>query len=622
MEDIIHLLPDSVANQIAAGEVVQRPASIVKEMVENAIDAGAEHIQVLVTDGGKTDVQVIDDGKGMSETDARMSFERHATSKIRKASDLFTLSTMGFRGEALASIAAVAQIDLKTRRAEDELGTFIQIAGSRIENQEPVACPVGSNFSVKNLFYNVPARRKFLKSNQTELTNVVADFERIALVYPRLAFSLYNNGVEMYNLQPSSVRGRILGVFGKKLNADLLPIEVEMSLVKISGYVSKPESAKKKGAHQYFFVNGRFMRHPYFHSAVMRAYDGLIPAGEHISYFIYFSVDPSAIDVNVHPTKTEIKFDNEQPIWQVLSAAVKETVGMFSGAPLIDFDVEGKPDIPVMGASVSIPNQPRAVTTSYNPFAAGTKRTTPPAGWENLYEGTQSEKGDASAFNIDTLIPSGMDAVEPAEIPSLGLWNDGEEVVQSKMFDADMPKFQYKGRYIVCPDKEGLMVVDQHRAHVRVLYERNMSFLTDRPSPSQKILFPEIVQFSPLEAAQVEAAMDDFSRLGFELTSLGGGSYSVSGVPAGIEGLSIDNLLHELILSLQESSSVVQQEAHGTVALSLARASALVYGQVLSELEMNQLLRDLFATSSPARTPDGKLIYTILDHKNIEKLFG
>ena len=615
MTDVIHLLPDSVANQIAAGEVVQRPASIVKEMVENAIDAGAKNIQVLVTDGGKTNVQVIDDGKGMSETDARMSFERHATSKIRQASDLFSLTTMGFRGEALASIAAVAQVDLKTRRAEDELGTFIQIAGSKLENQEPIACPVGSNFSVKNLFFNVPARRKFLKSNQTELTNVVADFERIVLVHPDIAFTLYNNGVEMYNLPESSVRGRILGVFGKKLNTDLLPVEVETSLVTISGYVAKPESSKKKGTHQYFFVNGRFMRHPYFHSAVMRAYDNLIPAGEHISYFIYFSVDPSAIDVNVHPTKTEIKFDNEQPIWQVLSAAVKETVGKFSGVPLIDFDVEGRPDIPAFGSVTTIPQQPRPITTNYNPFAdtpspGSYKRTTVPADWDKLYK-TPSD--DVSQ------LPEGK-----TEASTLNLWDNSDDVieVQSKVFDAEMPKFQYKGRYIIYPDAEGIIAVDQHRAHVRVLYERYMSSLSGHPRPTQKVLFPDIVQFTKAESIILDHALEDLLNLGFELTSLGGGSYSVSGVPADIQGVNVDDLLHEMVASLQENPLAARADAWQTIALSMAEASAACYGQVLSLIEMDQLLADLHATSAPALTPDGKVIYAVIDNKAIDKLFN
>jgi len=631
-----------VANQIAAGEVVQRPASIVKEMVENAIDAGAKHIQVLITDGGKTDVQVIDDGKGMSATDARMAFERHATSKIQQASDLFTLNTMGFRGEALASIAAVAQVDLKTRRQEDELGTYIQISGSRIENQEPVVCPVGSNFSVKNLFFNVPARRKFLKSNQTELTNVVADFERIALVYPDISFALYHNGAEMFSLPPSSIRGRIVGIFGKKLNAELLPVEVETSLATISGYVAKPESAKKKGCHQYFFVNGRYMRHPYFHSAVMRAYDNLIAAGDHISYFIYFSVPPQAIDVNVHPTKTEIKFDNEQPIWQVLSAAVREAVGKFSGVPLIDFDVEGKPDIPVMGTASLMPQQPRPVTTSYNPFAdtpPASARRSVPSNWETLYPSASSDGGD-DAF--DDLIPSELGAQDaPADEAtlqpsdglaasrlstpapgSLNLWDDDLQEVPSKVFDSETPMFQYKGRYIIYPDPEGLVAVDQHRAHLRILFERNMACFTTHARPSQRLLFPEVVQFTRNESITLDGALDMLLSLGIELTSLGGGSYAVNGMPADQQGLPADQLLHDIVVTLQDNTGSPLHEAQQAIALQLARSSAIVYGQVLSTLEMEQLLRDLFATSSPARTPDGKLIYAVIDYKGIEKLLG
>ena len=353
MSDIIHLLPDSVANQIAAGEVIQRPASVIKELVENAIDADAQNIHVLVTDAGKTCIQIIDDGKGMSETDARLSFERHATSKIREAADLFALRTMGFRGEALASIAAVAQVELKTRLESEELGTKLVIAGSKVESQEAVSCSKGSNFSVKNLFFNVPARRKFLKANSTELSNILAEFERIALVHPEVAFSLYSNDSELFNLPVSPLRQRILAIFGKKLNQQLLNIEVNTTMVKISGYIAKPETARKKGAHQYFFVNGRYMRHPYFHKAVMEAYEQLIPTGEQISYFIYFNVDPANIDVNIHPTKTEIKFENEQAIWQILSASVKESLGKFSAIPSIDFDTEDMPDIPAFEEKMS-----------------------------------------------------------------------------------------------------------------------------------------------------------------------------------------------------------------------------------------------------------------------------
>ena len=393
MSDIIHLLPDSVANQIAAGEVIQRPASVIKELVENAIDADAQNIHVLVTDAGKTCIQVIDDGKGMSETDARLSFERHATSKIREAADLFALRTMGFRGEALASIAAVAQVELKTRPESEELGTKLVIAGSQVESQEAISCSKGSNFSVKNLFFNVPARRKFLKANSTELSNILAEFERIALVHPEVAFSLYSNDSELFNLPVSQLRQRILAIFGKKLNQQLLNIDVNTTMVKISGYVAKPETARKKGAHQYFFVNGRYMRHPYFHKAVMEAYEQLIPAGEQISYFIYFDVDPANIDVNIHPTKTEIKFENEQAIWQILSASVKESLGKFSAIPSIDFDTEDMPDIPAFEEKISSEPPKVHYNTDYNPFkvsaggGGGGSYSRSKVEWEDLYGG-------------------------------------------------------------------------------------------------------------------------------------------------------------------------------------------------------------------------------------------
>ena len=629
MNDIIHLLPDSVANQIAAGEVVQRPSSIIKEMVENSIDADATSVQVLVTDGGKTTVQVIDDGKGMSETDARLSFERHATSKIQKASDLFCLTTMGFRGEALASIAAVAQVELKTRRKEDELGTMIQVAGSKIEKQEPVACPAGSNFLVQNLFFNVPARRKFLKSNQTELTNVVADFQRIVLVHPEISFSLYNNGVEMFHLPAASVRQRIIDVFGKKINAELLPIEVETSLVSISGYVGKPDSSKKKGVHQYFFVNGRYMRHPYFHSAVMKAYENLIPVGEHVSYFIYFAVDASSIDVNVHPTKTEIKFDNEQPIWQVLSAAVRETIGQFCNVPLIDFDVEGKPDIPAIGANTSIPHQPKLAPSSYNPFKTeGSRSYSQSAGWEKLfdkYSNPVSSEGDEGLTSIQ-MNPSekipGEGEVPEGDNLQGSIWNAvmGRDGVAAP-FDVTVQKFQYKGRYIVLPSANGIMVVNQHRAHVRVLFDQNMQCINSGNRPSQKELFPIVVQFEKADCIVLENLMEDICSLGFDLSNLGGGAYSVNGIPAGLEGIDISILLHDMVVSAKEMTNDIRREAQEALALTMAENAAIVYGQVLSSMEMERLLRDLFATKIPARTPDGKLVYTILDDKMLNDLF-
>lgn len=609
--------------------MVQRPSSIIKEMVENSIDADATSVKVLVTDGGKTTVQVIDDGKGMSETDARLSFERHATSKIQKASDLFCLTTMGFRGEALASIAAVAQVELKTRRKEDELGTMIQVAGSKIEKQEPVACPAGSNFLVQNLFFNVPARRKFLKSNQTELTNVVADFQRIVLVHPEISFSLYNNGVEMFHLPAASVRQRIIDVFGKKINAELLPIEVETSLVSISGYVGKPESSKKKGVHQYFFVNGRYMRHPYFHSAVMKAYENLIPVGEHVSYFIYFAVDASSIDVNVHPTKTEIKFNNEQPIWQVLSAAVRETIGQFCNVPLIDFDVEGKPDIPAIGANTSIPHQPKLAPSSYNPFKTeGSRSYSQSVGWEKLfdkYSNPVSSEGDEGLTSIQ-MNPSekvpGEGEVPEGDNLQGSIWNAvmGRDGVAAP-FDITVQKFQYKGHYIVLPSANGIMVVNQHRAHVRVLFDQNMQCINSGNRPSQKELFPIVVQFEKADCIVLENLMEDICSLGFDLSNLGGGAYSVNGIPAGLEGIDISTLLHDMVVSAKEMTNDIRREAQEALALTMAENAAIVYGQVLSSMEMERLLRDLFATKIPARTPDGKLVYTILDDKMLNDLF-
>lgn len=636
MNDIIHLLPDSVANQIAAGEVVQRPSSIVKEMMENSIDAGAENVKVLVVDGGKTNVQVIDDGKGMSETDARLSFERHATSKIHEASDLFNLTTMGFRGEALASIAAVAQVELKTRRRDDELGTMIQISGSTIEKQEMIACPAGCNFSVQNLFYNVPARRKFLKSNQTELTNVVADFQRIVLVHPEVSFVLYNNGVEMYHLPQTTVRQRIVDVFGKKINADLLPVEVETSLVRISGYVGKPESSKKKGTHQYFFVNGRYMRHPYFHSAVMKAYENMIPVGEHVSYFLYFSVETSAIDVNVHPTKTEIKFDNEQPIWQVLSAAVKETIGQFCNVPMIDFDIEGKPDIPVMVTSVSMPRQPKLSASTYNPFKESSQNALSTSnGWEKLYNKykvpasqTEIEGGEDSSLVVPSSLSmdlmAGKDEIGPENVNLQGsIWNDivVEHGDMSMSFDVTVSKFQYKGKYIILPSNNGVMVVNQHRAHVRVLYEQYIHCMNSGNHPSQKELFPSVIQFDQSDAVVLDGLKEDICSLGFDLSNLGGGAYSVNGIPVGIEGINVENLLHDMVASAKETTNNIKKDAQEALALTMAENAAIVYGQVLSSVEMEHLLKDLFATKTPARTPDGKMTYAIIEDKILNDFF-
>ena len=624
MSDIIRLLPDAVANQIAAGEVIQRPASVVKELVENAIDAGATEVHVLVTDAGKTCVQVIDNGQGMSETDARLSFERHATSKIRQATDLFALRTMGFRGEALASIAAVAEVELKTRQPGDELGTRLIISGSHVECQEAVSCPLGSNFSVKNLFFNVPARRKFLKANSTELSNVLAEFERIALVHPDVAFYLYSNDSELFNLPASSLRQRVLSVFGKKLNQQLLPVEVATSLITINGFVAKPETARKKGCHQYFFVNGRYMRHPYFHKAVMEAYERLIPAGEQISYFLYFDVDPANIDVNIHPTKTEIKFENEQSIWQILAAAVKETLGRFNEVPTIDFDTEDRPDeMPSFGEATS-PIRPPEVqyNANYNPFATSSSTTASTgrkaaSGFEGFdIPATSSSRAAAYAPEAD-----GWDDVTPKETEEARL-PLGEEQTQGSGVLTSGDYLQFKGRYILTSVKSGLMLIDQHRAHVRVLFDRYMEQIRKGKGLSQGVLFPEIVQLPPSEAALLDALHEDFEAVGFDLSSLGGGSYAIQGVPAGIEGLQPVELVRSMVINALEKGGDVKEEIQEQLALTLARASAIVYGQVLTPQEMTTLINDLFASTTPTYTPDGRLVLTTIREDEIDKLFN
>ena len=625
MSDIIHLLPDSVANQIAAGEVIQRPASVIKELVENAIDAEATEVHVLVTDAGKTGIQVIDNGKGMSETDARLAFERHATSKIREAADLFALRTMGFRGEALASIAAVAEVELKTRLADEELGTRLLLAGSKVESQEPVSCPKGSNFSVKNLFFNVPARRKFLKANSTELSNILAEFERIVLVHPDVAFYLYSNDSELFNLPVMPLRQRIMAVLGKKLNQQLLSVEVDTTLVKISGYVAKPETARKKGAHQYFFVNGRYMRHPYFHKAVMDAFEHLIPAGEQISYFIYFEVDPANIDVNIHPTKTEIKFENEQAIWQILSAAVKESLGKFNAVPSIDFDTEGLPDIPAFEQPRPIEPPQVHYNADFNPFKTSSSYggdrsySRPQTEWESLYAGLEK----ASRMN-DPVVPDAPveEELSPASIPSEesssplpSMMSEGGNVTSGQ-------HWQFKGRYILTSVKSGLMLIDQHRAHVRVLFDRYMEQIRQKHGVAQGVLFPEIVQFPASEAAVLEDIQEDLSAVGFELTSLGGGGYAINGVPSGIEGLKPVELVRNMVHTALEKGCDVKEEVQSMLALTLARAAAIVYGQVLSVDEMSALVDSLFACESPNYTPDGRVVLTTIREEEIERLFA
>ncbi len=641
MSDIIHLLPDSVANQIAAGEVIQRPASIIKELVENSLDAGATHIQVVVEDAGKSLVQVIDNGKGMSSTDARLSFERHATSKIRQATDLFSLCTMGFRGEALASIAAVAQVELRTRQEGTDLGTVINIEGSRVVRQEPGACPVGANFCVRNLFFNIPARRKFLKSNQTELSNILAEFERIALAHPETAFTLRSDGNVVLELPKGNFRQRIVGIFGRRIDSQLVPIEVSTTLVRIKGFVGMPSAAKKKNAHQYLFVNGRFMRHPYFTKAILMAYERLIADGLQIPYFVTFEVEPSRIDVNIHPTKTEIKFEDDQAIFQILMATVREALGKFGAVPALDFDTEARPDIPTFNPDSSAPSYiapPKVhINTSFNPFEQGHSSTARPVAshapasapidWQSVYD--NALKNDASP------VPAGNDTADASGEFEIASSYNGEtapgsveNTAETGLFGAETPAdvedflskkdfMQVRGRYIVTPLPSGLALIDQHRAHVRILYERYMRQLSEKKAPTQRLLFPETFAVSPAEDVAAQRLLPQLAEVGFEIESQGNGEYSVTGVPLDTEGIAPQSLLESILSDAVTGQADVQQSVGHVIALALARRVALPVGQCLGTDEMRALVQQLFATASPNYTPNGQSVLTIINPETL-----
>lgn len=579
MSDIIHLLPDSIANQIAAGEVIQRPASVVKELVENSIDAGADIIQIIVKDAGRTLIQVIDNGKGMSETDARMSFERHATSKIRTANDLFSLRTMGFRGEALASIAAVSVVELKTKREGDTFGTSIQISGSQFEKQESVAMPGGTNFSVKNLFFNIPARRKFLKSNETEFKNIITELERVALVYPQIAFSLRHNNADVLSLPASGLKQRIHNVMGKKVAYNLLPIHIQTSFIAISGFIGTPDSSKQRGAAQYFFANGRFLKHPYFHRAVMLAFEPFIPIGNQPNYFIYMEVEPESIDVNIHPTKTEIKFEDENMLFQVISSAVKEAIA----EPGLEFDREEAIDMPVYAAHSPAPAPPKvSYRSDYNPFKEEHTYKRPATNWAQVYDKQPA----------------------PADLK--------EQPAHSEIL-------QFKGRYLIVALKSGLTIIDRRKAHIRVLYDDYFQRITQRQGISQKLVFPEIISFPPKEAALLPHLLEDLAHIGFDLANIGNHAYTISGIPAGLDAVNPVELLQNMVDKAIETGCEVQEEILDAMVLALAQKAAIPNGKSLSDNEVQSLVARLFASSSPNYTPDGKPILSIISEEDLEK---
>ncbi len=613
MPDIIHLLPDSVANQIAAGEVIQRPASLIKELVENSVDSGSSEIKIIIKEAGKTLVQVIDNGCGMSETDARLAFERHATSKIQKAEDLFLIRTMGFRGEALASIAAVAQVELKTRKQEDDLGTHIIIAGSVVENQEPVSCPAGTNIIVKNLFFNIPARRKFLKTNSTELRHIIVEFQRIALTLPKIAFSLYHNDSEIYNLpEVTSLPQRISGIYGRGILPNLIPVKTETTIVNIKGYIGKPEFARKTYGEQYLFVNHRFMRHPYFHKAIMEAYKEILPPETIPSYFLYFEINPESIDINIHPTKTEIKFEDERAIWQILHASIREALGKFNIVPSLDFNTEGSIDIPVMRKDQEADPPKVNYDPTFNPFESNNESKPYPRqnqdspleksnlkNWDRLYSGLEKE----NSF--------------PGQAPTQKTSDQGTLPMQ----ETGIHIFQFKNKYILTPVKSGLMIIDQKRAHEKILYENYLNLIKTKKAPVQQSLFPESLELNSEDYVLLKEILDDLNHLGFDINDLGNRSVIINGYPPEIDGGRMQEVIDSILEKYKSTAPDIIQDRTEKIAVSLAKTAAIPYGKQLSPEEMRNFIDQLFACSSPNYSPTGRIIVSIIKLDEFEKRF-
>ncbi len=605
MADIIQLLPDSVANQIAAGEVIQRPASVVKELTENAVDAGANEIGVVIKDAGRTLIQVTDNGIGMSDTDARLAFERHATSKIRNANDLFEIRTKGFRGEALASIAAIAHIVLKTRQPEEEIGTEISINGSELEYQNPVSCPAGTTILVKNIFYNVPARRKFLKSNTTELKYIINEFQHIALAHPEIAFSLIHNDSEILHLPASNPRQRIIHVFGKHINANLNTIQSNTSLISISGFIGKPEHAKKTTGEQFFFINRRYMRHPYFHRAVMRSYEKILPPESFPGYFIFFEADPQTIDVNIHPTKTEIKFENEQAIFQIIQAAVREALGKSNVIPSIDFSKEGVIDIPVITKGTEIKTPEIETNHAYNPFepastgkgySSGKAPQTPPDGWESLYP----------EFDVDS-------KGEVPESRELFSQEDDNEVIANSEY------VQLRGRYILTPVKSGLMLIDQKLAYERILYEQLIQSVARNQGLAQRELYPTKIDLDSGHYLLIMEIKDDLTLMGIDISDLGQNTIVINSCPASIECNDLKELIESLLEEYKNTNQKIGSSATKLVASSLAKAASAGFEKRLFTEEMQQLVDELFACENPNYSPTGKKLLSIVRIEELEK---
>jgi DNA mismatch repair protein MutL len=615
MSDIIQLLPDHVANQIAAGEVVQRPASVVKELLENAIDADASSIKLIIKDAGKTLVQVIDNGKGMSVTDARLSFERHATSKIRTADDLFHLHTKGFRGEALASIAAIAHVELKTKQDYDDVGSSIVIEGSKVTSQEVIVTPKGTSISVKNLFFNIPARRNFLKSNTVELRHVLDEFQRVALAHPKINFAFYNNGSETFNLPISNFRQRIVNIFGNKTNEKLVPVDEETEVLNVSGFVGKPEFAKKTRGEQYFFVNDRFIKSPYLNHAISSAFDGLLKSGNHPSYFLNLTVDPQTIDINIHPTKTEIKFDDEHTLYALLRSAVKHSLGQFNIAPVLDFDRDANLDTPYHFSKKDTSTPFVEVDRSFNPFkehyvsgkqVTAFKRQTL-NNWDSLYVGLES-KGTKSQDNFS-------EVHFESEETTISAFNNDNKIEKSKT------TYQLHNKYIVSTIKSGMLVIDQHRAHQRILYEDFLKNLTIKEGVSQQLLFPLQLHFSNQEIEIINQLKDDLEHTGFVFLNVSNESLEIIGVPVTVPESEVSIILEQLIGDVENEVPDSNFSTTDLLAKSMAKSLAIKRGQSLQKDEQEHLVNKLFACKEPNVSPTNRTTFITMSVDELDKKF-
>ncbi|MCV9930551.1 DNA mismatch repair endonuclease MutL [Flavobacterium sp. LS1R49] len=642
MSSIIQLLPDHVANQIAAGEVVQRPASVVKELLENAVDAKATDIKLIIKDAGKSLVQVIDNGSGMSVTDARLCFERHATSKIRQAEDLFSLHTKGFRGEALASIAAIAHMEMKTKQDQDELGTHIIIEGSKFVSQEVAVLPKGTSFAVKNLFFNIPARRNFLKSDTVEFRHVMDEFQRVALAHANIHFTFYHNGSEMYNLPPSSFRQRIVGIFAGKTNEKLVPVNEETEIVAIKGFVSKPEFAKKSRGEQFFFVNDRFIKSGYLHHAVMAAYEGILKDGAQPSYFLYLSVPPNTIDINIHPTKTEIKFDDEQALYAILRASIKHSLGQFNVAPVLDFDRDANLDTPYHYKDLEGETPTIQVDGSFNPFTDDktNKHYSNSGSGSNFSTGSSFSSGSGSSPNSGSNSYSSYKKPESTaswENLYVGLKQDTEEVgmmsfeneeVTSSLFnDNEIEQtvhktYQIHKKYIVSPIKSGMVIVDQQRAHQRILYEQFLHNMTVNQASSQQLLFPLNLFYSSTDMEIIKELQLSLVNTGFVFESTTEDHIVISGIPVNSTESEVSLVIEQLLSDLQDGIPESSFSQNDTIAKSLAKSMAVKTGTYLTEKEQDNLVNGLFACKDPNISPFQKPTFITMRVEDLDKKFA